>query len=302
MSMKDQKSLEEGSISDADFARISSLVRDMTGIDLQPHKRTMVASRLSKRLRATGISSVAAYCDYLQSHEGDAEQTGFISAYTTNMTRFNREGHHFEHLASDVLPRLMEAARRGARVRIWSAGCSSGEEPYGIAFAVLDACPEANRLDVKILATDIDFEILQTAKTGLYPRAQTTSLPNGQAANYFEAQGQSGDTMSVCDKARSLISFRRLNLHGDWPFTGKFDVIMCRNVAIYFDEPTQSRLWTRFQENLDKDGLLYLGHSEGIDADHAQNLEMVGRGVFRVSADGAGHSQPSGKRNMGKTS
>lgn len=302
MSMGTEQSLEEGSISDADFARISGLVRDMTGIDLQPHKRTMVASRLSKRLRATGISSVRDYCDFLQSKSGDQEQTGFISAYTTNMTRFNREGHHFEHLASDVLPRLMDAARRGARVRIWSAGCSSGEEPYGIAFNVLDICPEADRLDVKILASDIDIEILNAAKSGLYSRSQTVSLPNDQASKYFEPHGQSTDSVRVCDKARSLISFRQLNLHGDWPFKGTFDVIMCRNVAIYFDEPTQSRLWTRFQENLAQDGLLYLGHSEGIEAEHAKNLESVGRGVFRINIKGAASSHSSTAKNMGKTS
>ena len=200
-----QKSLEEGTISDADFAAIAGLVREWMGIDLQPHKRTMVASRLSKRLRATGYDTVNDYIDYMHSPQGRDEQTRFISAYTTNMTRFNREGHHFEQLANDVLPDLMAQARRGKRIRIWSAGCSSGEEPYGLAFHVLDACPEAASLDVKILASDIDPEILATAKRGVYPTSSINTLTNGQGAKYFEDFEGARDQKAVCQNARDLI-------------------------------------------------------------------------------------------------
>lgn len=291
--------LEDGTISDADFARIAGLVREMMGIDLQPHKRTMVASRLSKRLRATGFEAVDDYIDYMLSAAGREEQSNFVSAYTTNMTRFNREGHHFEQLAQDVLPDLMAQARRGKRVRIWSAGCSSGEEPYGLAFHVLDACPEAASLDVKILATDIDPEILITAKRGVYPKSSTASLPNGQGSQYFVAHEGSDDRLSVCDKARELISFRRLNLHEDWPFKGKFDIIMCRNVAIYFDGPTQSRLWGRFGGQLCPDGLLFLGHSEGIGPEHAQLFTMVGRGVFSTNTSRVGAEKSNATLHMG---
>ncbi len=293
-------SLEEGTISDADFASIAALVREWMGIDLQPHKRTMVASRLSKRLRATGYKSVPDYIDFMHSPQGRDEQSRFISAYTTNMTRFNREGHHFEQLANEVLPELMAKARRGKRVRIWSAGCSSGEEPYGLAFHVLDACPEAASLDVKILATDIDPEILATAKQGLYPTSSITALPNGQGDKYFEAFDGSRDRKSVCDKARQLISFRRLNLHGDWPMKGKFDIIMCRNVAIYFDAPTQSRLWQRFGEQLCHDGLLFLGHSEGIGPEHAELFRTVGRGVFTTDTSCDGDRSTDATLHMGK--
>ncbi len=296
-----QKTLEEGTISDADFARIAGLVREMIGIDLQPHKRTMVASRLSKRLRATGYESVDAYIDFLQSSQGRDEQTHFVSAYTTNMTRFNRESHHFDQLSSDILPGLVAAARRGKRVRIWSAGCSSGEEPYGLAFHVLDACPEAGKLDIKILATDIDQEILDTAQTGLYPASSTSSLTDSQRQAYFVPDASSPDRLSIADTARNLVSFRRLNLHGDWPFKGQFDVIMCRNVAIYFDEPTQSRLWKRFGEQLCLDGHLFLGHSEGIGPEHAELFETVGRGVFSTNASRAGDTRPSATLNMGNS-
>ncbi|MFY0617116.1 MULTISPECIES: CheR family methyltransferase [unclassified Shimia] len=296
-----QKNLEEGTISDADFARIAELVREMMGIDLQPHKRTMVASRLSKRLRATGYDAVGDYIDFMLSPQGNDEQTRFVSAYTTNMTRFNREGHHFEHLANEVLPNLMAKARSGKRVRIWSAGCSSGEEPYGLAFSVLDACPEAGDLDVKILATDIDTEILANAKRGVYPASSSSGLPNGQGDKYFVAHEGAKDRLSVCDKARNLISFRRLNLHGDWPFKGKFDIIMCRNVAIYFDGPTQSRLWGRFGEQLCQDGLLFLGHSEGIGPEHAELFTMVGRGVFSTDTSRVGSSSTNATLHMGNT-
>ncbi len=296
-----QHTLDEGSISDADFGRIAELVREMIGIDLQPHKRTMVASRLSKRLRATGLDSVNAYVDYMLSPHGKDEQLQFVSAYTTNMTRFNREGHHFDQLSEEVLPDLMQQARRGKRVRIWSAGCSSGEEPYGLAFHVLDACPEAASLDVKILATDIDTEILTTAKRGVYPTSSTDGLPNGQGKKYFTPFEGSKDRCSVSDAARELISFRRLNLHGEWPFKGKFDIIMCRNVAIYFDAPTQSRLWQRFGEQLCADGLLFIGHSEGIGPEHANLFHTVGRGVFSTGTSRIGGKSTDASMHMGNT-
>ncbi|TCL08240.1 chemotaxis protein methyltransferase CheR [Shimia isoporae] len=275
--------LEDGTISDGDFARIAGLVRAMTGIDLQPHKRAMVAARLAKRLRATGISSVSEYCSRLENGTAGAEKDHFVNAYTTNMTRFNREEHHFEHLAEHTLPALIDKARRGGRVRIWSAGCSSGEEPYGLAFHVLDLCPDAHKYDIKILATDIDLEILDRAATGHYPRMSTETLDAKQASAYFEPVQGKTDQMSVVGAARNLIAFRQLNLHGDWPFSGKFDVIICRNVAIYFDVPTQSKLWRRFGEALTDDGSLFIGHSEGIDADNADRFETVGRGVFKTT-------------------
>ncbi|KPA20853.1 Chemotaxis protein methyltransferase [Shimia sp. SK013] len=275
--------LDDGTISDGDFARIASLVRSMTGIDLQPHKRAMVAARLAKRMRATGMTSVSEYCKRLEDGTAGEETTQFVTAYTTNMTRFNREEHHFAHLADETLPKLVAAAKQGARVRIWSAGCSSGEEPYGLAFHLLDLCPEAHTLDLKILASDIDLEILARAKRGIYSSASLTTLPDHQAKQYFQPVKGQSDQMSVTQPARDLIAFRQLNLHGPWPFTGAFDVIICRNVAIYFDVPTQSTLWRRFAENLNAQGLLYIGHSEGIDADNTSRFNTVGRGVFQVT-------------------
>lgn len=271
--------LDEDSISDADFARIARLVREMTGIDLQPHKRAMVAARLAKRLRATGIATAAKYCDQLENGSAGEETSHFVNAYTTNMTRFNREEHHFEQLVAETLPPLIERAMKGGRVRIWSAGCSSGEEPYGLAFHILDLCPRAPELDIKILASDIDLDILERARTGVYPASAADNLPSEQVKAYL-AVTENGD-LSVTPSARDLVAFRHLNLHGDWPFSGKFDVIICRNVAIYFDQPTQSTLWRRFGEVLCDDGHLFIGHSEGIDPANTDRFTPAGRGVFR---------------------
>lgn len=277
--------LDEVTISDADFVRIAGLVRSMTGIDLQPHKRAMVAARLAKRLGATGIGSISEYCTRLERGTADDEVSHFINAYTTNMTRFYREHHHFEQLVSDTLPPLIENARRGGRVRIWSAGCSSGEEAYGIAFSVLDLCPEARQLDIKILASDIDLDILERAKTGHYPKSDADNLPGEQVQTYFDPLPGTPDQLSVNQQARDLIAFRQLNLHAEWPFGGKFDVIICRNVAIYFDLPTQSTLWRRFGEALTEAGVLYIGHSEGIDPDNSHRFQIAGRSVFRKNPD-----------------
>ncbi len=148
--MKNQhdQSPDDDTISQADFARVASLVRSKTGIDLQPHKRAMVSARLAKRLRATGKTSVSEYCRLLEGKTETDETRHFVSAFTTNMTRFHREEHHFDQMTEEVLPALIGRAKQDARLRIWSAGCSSGEEPYEIAFSLLDHCPEANQLDI----------------------------------------------------------------------------------------------------------------------------------------------------------
>lgn len=302
MTLSSRQILDDETLSNADFSRVAGLVRSMTGIDLQPHKRAMVAARLAKRLRATGTASVSAYCNSLENGTAGEETSQFVTAFTTNMTRFNREEHHFQQLAEETLPPLVAAAKRGERVRIWSAGCSSGEEPYGLAFTLLDLCPDANSLDIKILATDIDLDILHRAETGHYPKSGTETLPQGQAAKYFDVVPGSPDQVSVRENARDLIAFRQLNLHGDWPFGGKFDVIICRNVAIYFDVPTQSKLWRRFGESLTDTGYLYIGHSEGIDPDNAGRFTLVGRGVFK-NASAQKHTAENGTfRKMGKKS
>jgi chemotaxis protein methyltransferase CheR len=190
-----------------------------------------------------------------------------IAALTTNVTRFFREPHHFDHLRQHVAPRIMHAARAGARVRLWSAACSSGEEPYSIALTLLDAIPDVVRCDVKILATDIDPNVLAKARAGVYRDDATSPIPSALRDRWMIRDREGAETMwRVCDEARAMISFKELNLIGAWPMQGRFDVIFCRNVVIYFEEATQIFLWDRFKNVLMRDGRLYIGHSERIDS------------------------------------
>ena len=267
-------------LSEADFTALAQFIHRRTGIHLPPAKRILMQTRLAKRLRARGLDSFGAYRRLIE--EGsDADEIGaMISALTTNVTRFRREPHHFENLAEKVLPGLMERASAGQRVRFWSAGCATGEEPYTLAFTVLAACPEAARLDVRILATDLDPEALRVAEAGVYRAEALAPLTAQDRAHFQPAEGRPG-YHAVRGPARELIRFGRLNLIEDWPFAGGFDVIMCRNVVIYFDPPTQDRLWCRFATQQRRSGdRLYIGHSE--------SLSEAARRLYRP-VDGVGY-------------
>ncbi|MGY6410980.1 MAG: CheR family methyltransferase [Alkalilacustris sp.] len=269
-------------LSEADFAALAQIIHRRTGIHLPPAKRILMQTRLAKRLRARRLDSFGAYRRLIETGT-DAEEIGaMISALTTNVTRFRREPHHFDNLAQKVLPDLMAQARAGRRVRFWSAGCATGEEPYTLAFTVLAACPEAARLDVRILATDLDPEALRVAEAGLYRADALAALSIQDRAHFRPAEGRPGHH-AVCGPARELIRFRRLNLIEDWPFAGGFDVILCRNVVIYFDLPTQNRLWCRFAAHQRRAGdRLYIGHSE--------SLSEAARRLYRP-VDGVGYAR-----------
>lgn len=272
-------------ISPDDFAIVADLLKRMTGIHIGSNKRAMVSGRLAKRLKALKIGSVDAYCTWLQQPGNTAEQDAFISALTTNMTRFNREDHHFTHLADHILPGLAAAARAGRRVRLWSAACSTGEEAYDLAFRMLDACPEAAQLDLRILATDIDKSALSVAHAGLYPATAVSDLPDGFAERHLDQGAGINGMARVAQRARDLITFRCLNLNGEWPFKGRFDVIMCRNVTIYFDEDTQARLWQRLADRIEPGGALYVGHSELLPEAIAMRFTQHERGAFCLPPD-----------------
>lgn len=286
-------------ISSDDFTIVANLLKQMTGIHIGSNKRAMVSGRLAKRLKAQGIESVAAYCDWLEQPGNDAEQDAFISALTTNMTRFNREEHHFAHLADQVLPRLAAAARAGRRVRLWSAACSTGEEAFDMAFRVLEACPEAPRLDLRILATDIDKSALRTARAGLYPATSLSDLPAALADRYVDRGGAPSGMVRVTSGPRELITFRCLNLNAEWPFQRGFDVIMCRNVTIYFDEATQARLWQRLADRVEAGGMLYVGHSELLPERIAARFNQQERGAFCRPADALIQNASSGRVAQG---
>ena len=274
-----------GLIAEADFAGLAALLRELSGIALAPSKRAMASARLAPRLAALGGISAADYLAQLRTREGWAERDEFVSALTTNVTHFNREDHQFRHLAEIVLPGLARKLRRGQRVRLWSAGCSSGEEAYDLAFRILDACPEAAERDCRILATDIDRRILAKACDGCFPQDQLGQVSDSHLRTHFRpgcGTPESGATlMQVTGPARDLISFRRLNLQADWPFSGRFDVIMCRNVMIYFAQPTQARLWHRLAGRVTQGGTFCIGHSESLPIEAGRDFHRDGANIFR---------------------
>ena len=270
--------MEQGdfSLSEREFARIKARVYSVAGISLSDAKRTLVVSRLSKIVRALRLPSFDAYVDYLE--RGGTAQDGqdFVNALTTNLTRFYREDHHFEHLRTYV-GELMASRPRGTRLRIWSAGCSTGQEPYTIGMDLLAAHPELKRLDFKILATDIDTAVLAKAAAGVYPENELSGL-SAERARYLERGGDG--TIRVPAAVRELVSFKPLNLIGAWPMKGPFDAIFCRNVAIYFDKPTQGEVFGRFSKLMAPEGFLYIGHSENLGSG-GDGFRLVGKTIYQ---------------------
>ena len=260
-----------------DFRKISGVIHAHAGIALAETKAALVYSRLARRLRLLGLESFKDYCALISGTDGLDERQAMLTALTTNVTRFFREPHHFDHLRDRVMPRLAETARRGGRVRLWSAACSSGQEPYSMAITVLAALPEAPELDVKILATDIDPRILDDAREGAYSDDAIEPVPPSLRGAWFRRTGMDVPRpWRVSDEVRSLVAFRELNLIGEWPMQGRFDVIFCRNVVIYFDEPTQEQVWNRFIPKMNPGATLCIGHSERVTGPAASRLVSAG--------------------------
>lgn len=277
----------EFALSRADFRQIVSMLYADAGIHLPESKAALVYSRLAKRLRALGLGSFRDYCALVAGRDGLDERQKMLAALTTNVTRFFREPHHFEHLEKQVLPPLLDAARHGERVRLWSSACSSGQEPYSIALTVLSLMPDAGQFDVKVLATDIDPNMLAEGQRGVYAETILEGVPAKMRARWFApaAGGARGDgprAYCVGEALRELVAFRELNLIGPWPMKGLFQAIFCRNVAIYFDEATQAKLWGRFAPMLCAGGRLYIGHSERITGAAAALFESEGVTGYRL--------------------
>ncbi|KFL29929.1 hypothetical protein JP75_17640 [Devosia riboflavina] len=270
--------MEQGeiSLSEREFSRIKSRVYKVAGISLSDAKRTLVVSRLSKIVRALDLSSFDDYVDYLEKGASASDGQDFVNALTTNLTRFYREDHHFDHLKTYV-GALMSERPRGQRLRIWSAGCSTGQEPYTIGMDLLNAFPELKRWDFKILATDIDTAVIAKAARGIYPENELSGL-SGERARPF--QKLSDGTVQVPQAARELVSFKPLNLIAEWPMKGPFDAIFCRNVAIYFDKPTQGAVFGRFGKLLAPEGFLYIGHSENLGSG-GEGFRLVGKTIYQ---------------------
>jgi chemotaxis protein methyltransferase CheR len=289
---KESRQLVEGEFlfTEEDFQRIAKMLHDDAGIYLPEVKATLVYSRLAKRLRALGLQSFRDYCALLTEEGGGGvgERQQMLAALTTNVTRFYREPHHFEHLKTRVLPPLLDHARKGGRVRLWSAACSTGPEPYSMALTVLSLMPEAAKLDVRILATDIDPNVVAEGRRGVYRNDAVEPIPNDLRARWMQRVAQDGEfAWSAGEEMRKLIAFRELNLIGSWPMKGPFDVIFCRNVVIYFEEETQARVWSRFRPLLTREGRLYIGHSERLNGPSASAFVSDGLTTYRF-AEGAG--------------
>ncbi len=273
-------SLQPGAVLSArDFQAIAELLHRETGIHLPEAKRAMVEGRLAKRLRHLGIGGFADYRALIEGPEGAEERGRMLAALTTNVTRFNREPHHFEALRRDVLPALAARARQGGRVRLWSAACSSGEEPYSMALAVLSVLPEAPDLDVKVLATDINADMVARGRAGLYPATALGDVPAEDRSRWFEPAG--AGAWRARPALAGLVAFRVLNLMGDWPMRGAFDSVFCRNVVIYFDPPTQARLWSRIAPLIPPGGHLFIGHSERLTGPAANLFRSEGITTYR---------------------
>ncbi|MEA2825170.1 MAG: chemotaxis protein methyltransferase CheR [Alphaproteobacteria bacterium] len=249
-----------------DFQQIADMMNKDAGIALAEAKAPLVYSRLVKRLRNLGIESFKQYCELVQGERGIEERQQMVASLTTNVTRFFREPHHFEHLKAHVLPDLLNEARRGARLRIWSAGCSTGEEPYSIALTILSMMRDATRFDIKILATDINKRVLAHAQQGTYGDAALRPVSREQRSDWF-VRGADTDgekNWSVGNELRALVTFRELNLMADWPMKQAYQAVFCRNVVIYFEEHVRSRIWDGFATLMTPAGWLYIGHSERI--------------------------------------
>jgi len=262
-------------LGDREFRRICQLVRAHAGIVLGDAKRPLVQTRLAPRLRALGLAS---YTDYvaLLDDANSPEHAELVNAITTNVTAFFREPHHFELLGQV----LAQRASRTRRLRVWSAGCSSGQEPWSIAMTIRETLGACAGLDIKVLATDIDTDILEAAAAGSYSPEQVAPVGRERLQRFFTRDGAE---WRITDELRSLVTFKQLNLFAPWPMHGPFDVIFCRNVIIYFDVENKAKLIRRYHALLAPEGHLLLGHSESIGAG-AVGFASVGRTAYRKAA------------------
>ncbi|MFT6208957.1 MAG: chemotaxis protein methyltransferase CheR [Colwellia sp.] len=269
-------------LSGDNFDYLCQFVYDTAGIVLNASKKEMVYRRLTRIIRERKLPSFTAYCNLLKT-DTEKEQDYFINAITTNLTSFFREQHHFDYMTQDELPKLLgNRLSHDKRLRIWSSASSTGEEPYSIAITVLEAMKsQLSQWDVKILATDIDSNVLAVAKEGTYDERRIEDVPRKFKEKYFtKGIGINESKVKVGKQLQALITFKKLNLLHEWPMKGPFDIIFCRNVIIYFDKKTQQELFARYYEMLAPGGLLILGHSENL-GQYQQHFESVGRTIFR---------------------
>ncbi|NYE28845.1 chemotaxis protein methyltransferase CheR [Rhodanobacter sp. K2T2] len=271
-------------LADEDFAFICSFVYQHCGIVLGEHKRQLVQGRLGRRLRALQLRGFDAYVELLR-NDPHSELGELASAISTNVTSFFREMHHYDLLVDELLPRWLDAKRNGERLRIWSAGCSTGEEPYALAMVLAEALEQSGKsLDARILATDLSPQALEAARQGEYMLDRLGGVSEARRRRWFlRGEGSYQGFARIHPRLRELVSIEPLNLLHAWPMRGPFDAIFCRNVVIYFDKPTKQKLFERYAELLCPGGYLFLGHSESMHG-LSDAFDLVGRTVYRKRA------------------
>jgi len=262
----------------ADFAAIAAIMQSDARIHLSDAKVTLVQSRLARRLRQHGLANFADYVGVL-GHDAD-ERAAMVVALTTNHTHFFRENHHFDHFRDVAMPRLQPQARHRP-LRIWSAGCSTGEEVHSIAMCLLGPARSAagwlRGADVKLLATDLAPHVVAATRRGVYTTASVAPVPAPYRSAWIH---EDGDDATMADPARALVTAQVLNLFEPWPMRRQFDVIFCRNVMIYFDDAAKSELEARLVDSLAPGGYLYIGHSERLIGPAAARMESCGQTIY----------------------
>jgi chemotaxis protein methyltransferase CheR len=271
--------LREFDFGNEDFEALRKLVKQLTGINLSDQKRELVYGRLARRLRALQLQSFAEY-RHLLAHDGGQEIAQFCNAITTNLTAFFREPHHFEYLRDQVLAPMVNGTTP-RRLRIWSAGCSTGEEPYSLAMTILETLPDVRRWDVRILATDLDSDVLERGRRGVYAEDRLKNMTLQRRSRFFlERRDREGMSYEATPELKSLITFKQLNLMHALPMRGPLDAIFCRNVVIYFDKDTQRDLFARVAQLQQPGNLLFLGHSESLFK-VSEQYALIGKTVYR---------------------
>ncbi|WP_375263889.1 CheR family methyltransferase [Palleronia sp.] len=273
-------------LSDSGFLKIAAFMRERTGISLERGSRRIICSRLQRHVVRTGSGCLDEYIDLVTSGAAAEETQIAIGSLTTNTTRFCREPEHFGIFETEVVPVLARAVKRGERVRLWSAACSSGEEAYTLAAHLVRAFPEAPKHDIRILATDIDQTVLQRAEAAEYTRPAESLVSDELAKIMFEELAGTADRVRIRPQLRNLVTVRYLNFFDPWPVSGPFHTIFCRNAAIYMDSAAQSVLWSGLARVLHPEGVLFIGHSERLTPELNATFAQIGRNAFRSRETG----------------
>lgn len=270
----------EFKFTEKDFNSLREVSSKYTGIIVTDEKYDMYYSRLVKRLRKLSLNDFSSYVTYLKANKA-TEFTPFIDSITTNLTSFFRERHHFDQMRIELIPEICSRNDVAKGIKIWSAGCSTGEEPYTIAMTFTEGLENIPGIEARILATDIDTTVLSTASRGIYDIERLKGLPKNIIKRFFfKGKGGNSGKVKVSPELLKIIKFKQVNLMQEWPINEKFHFIFCRNVVIYFDRPTKIKLFDRFAEQMVEGGIMILGHSESLQG-LTDRFETIGKTIYR---------------------